>query len=842
MNNTTPAIIFDHSRYKLKVWKNTAPLDVVAFSGQEFLSQPFRYTIEFTSPVKDIKPAQMLMRDAAFTLTSPAINPGIRGMPVIPPAPLRTIYGVISGFKLLSTSLDESHYEVTLEPRLALLSRSHQFAIYQKMSVPEIVEKILRERHGFRGQDFLFTLAYPCPKRDQVMQYGEDDLHFVQRLLAEVGIWYKLTADDRLKIDVVEFYDDQRYYQLNVYMPARNPSGMHGGDEDAVWGMETAHQVVEGKVVTRDYDYRDALPQYGMDAEVDVTRGDETLYGEAYHYLDNNYRVLGNRYDLDPEVESAVFYSRLQHERYLNRQTQLRGLTTSATLLPGQELKVRGEAPEAFCKGAVITGISSSARRDRSFEMAFTAIPYAENICFRPELIPKPRIAGTLPARVSSTVVNDRYGDIDKDGLYRVAFDFDRAEWLKGGESLWVRLARPYAGDTYGFHWPLLDGTEVAIAFEGGDPDRPYIAHALHDSKHPDHVTLFNYKRNVLRTPANNKLRMDDERDREHIKLSTEYGGKSQLNLGYLVDSQQPHPDKRGEGFELRTDDWGVIRAGKGMFISADKQASAGGDVLAMQEAIGQLQQAQALTEALRGAAEIAKAELADLQQQKALLSDTLTELRKSALLLSAPEGIAQTTEKSLQFSAGDNVIATSGKNTDFSVLKKFTVAAGGMISLFAEKLGIKLFASRGRVDIQAQGDAMGLAALKDITVSSHEGKVLISAKEEILLACGGGYIRIGNGQVESGAPNNIIQRAAVWQKFGGQSVSQSVQQWQTANYAVIPKAASASDTTPLANQNILLQSDDAGNRSLSTAQDGKSPLQKQAGVEISQLKIKDEE
>ncbi|MGV7964006.1 type VI secretion system tip protein VgrG, partial [Photorhabdus tasmaniensis] len=190
------------------------------------------------------------------------------------------------------------------------------------------------------------------------------------------------------------------------------------------------------------------------------------------------------------------------------------------------------------------------------------------------ELIPKPRIAGTLPARVSSTVVNDRYGDIDKDGLYRVAFDFDRAEWLKGGESLWVRLARPYAGDTYGFHWPLLDGTEVAIAFEGGDPDRPYIAHALHDSKHPDHVTLFNYKRNVLRTPANNKLRMDDECGREHIKLSTEYGGKSQLNLGYLVDSQQPHPDKRGEGFELRTDDWGAIRAGKGMFISADKQAS----------------------------------------------------------------------------------------------------------------------------------------------------------------------------------------------------------------------------------------------------------------------------
>ncbi|MCA6219799.1 type VI secretion system Vgr family protein [Photorhabdus antumapuensis] len=841
MNNAIPAIIFDHSRYKLNVRKNTAPLDVVAFSGQEYLSQPFCYTIEFTSPVKDIEPAQMLMQDAAFTLTSPAINPGMRGMPVIPPAPLRTIYGVISGFKLLSTSHDESRYEVTLEPRLALLSRSRQSAIYQKMSVPEIVEKILRERHGFRGQDFLFTLAYPYPKREQVMQYDEDDLRFIQRLLAEVGIWYKLTADDRLKIDVVEFYDKQRHYQFNVYMPARPPSGMHGGEEDAVWGLETAHQVVEGKVLTRDYNYRDALTQYGMDTGVDVTRGDETLYGEAYHYRDN-YRVLGNRYALEPAVESGVFYARLHHERYLNRQTQLRGLTTSATLLPGQELKVRGEAPEAFRQGAVITGISSSARRDKSFEMAFTAIPYAENVCFRPELIPKPRIAGTLPARVSSSTVNDVYGDIDKDGLYKVAFDFDRAEWPQGGESLWVRLARPYAGDTYGFHWPLLEGTEVAIAFEGGDPDRPYIAHALHDSKHPDHVTLYNYKRNVLRTPANNKLRMDDERGREHIKLSTDYGGKSQLNLGHLVDSQRPHPDKRGEGFELRTDDWGAIRAGKGLFISADKQANAGGEVLAMQAAISQLQQAQALTEALRGAAETAKAELADLQHQKALLSDTLTELRKSALLLSAPEGIAQTTAKSLQFSAGENVIATSGKNTDFSVLKKFTVAAGGMISLFAEKLGIKLFASKGRVEIQAQGDAMGLEALKDITVSSHEGKVIISAKEEILLACGGGYIRIGKGQVESGAPDHIIQRGAVWQKFGGQRVSQAVQQWQTASYAVTPKVVQGYNVSPLASQDMQLHAEDDGVQALSTAQDGKSSQQKQIGVEISKLRIKDEE
>ncbi|MEI6927944.1 DUF2345 domain-containing protein, partial [Klebsiella pneumoniae] len=147
--------------------------------------------------------------------------------------------------------------------------------------------------------------------------------------------------------------------------------------------------------------------------------------------------------------------------------------------------------------------------------------------------------------------------------------------------------------------------------------------------------------------------------------------------------------------------------------------------------------------------AEVAKSELADLQTQKTLLSETLTELKKSALLLSAPAGIAQVTPKSLQLSSGENLISTSGKNTDFSVFKKFTVAAGEAVSLFAQKLGIKIFASKGKVEIQAQSDEMLLDACKDLRISSSDGKILISAKNEIILTSGGGYIRIGGGTVE---------------------------------------------------------------------------------------------
>ena len=99
----------------------------------------------------------------------------------------------------------------------------------------------------------------------------------------------------------------------------------------------------------------------------------------------------------------------------------------------------------------------------------------------------------------------------------------------------------------------------------------------------------------------------------EHIKVSTEYGGKSQLNLGHLVDAQR---GQRGEGFELRTDDWGTIRAGKGVFISADKQAQADGKVLSMEAAIEQLKTALSLAQTMANAATSAEAKPGDTASQ----------------------------------------------------------------------------------------------------------------------------------------------------------------------------------------------------------------------------------
>ncbi|WP_313052113.1 type VI secretion system Vgr family protein [Atlantibacter hermannii] len=762
--STHPDILFSHNHHLLAVKGCEAALDVLAFVGDEALSRPFSYRIEFTSADHAISKETMLMKAASLTLQAPVDQ----GYGIKIQQPVRVIQGVVSGFERLSTSKDETRYALTLQPRLALLDRSHQNAIYQDLSVPQIVEKILRERHGMRGQDFLFSLSKAYPRREQVMQYGEDDLHFITRLLGEVGIWFRFTTDTRLNIDVVEFYDSQQGYEKGLTLQSVPPSGQHSEGVDSVWGMESRHHVVQKQVSTRDYNYRDATED--MNAQVDATRGDATTYGEAYHWADN-YLTPGNTYDRNPAPESGAFYARIRHERYLNGQTQTRAITSCPTLSPGLVLNVTGgyEVAEVFGKGVLITAMTSSARRDRDFEVHFDGIPDSAEVGFRPEPGKRPVMAGTLPARVTSTTENDTYGHIDKDGRYRVNMLFDRDNWETGFESLWVRQSRPYAGDIYGLHLPLLAGTEVAIGFEDGNPDRPYIAGVLHDSAHGDHVTIRNYKRNVLRTPANNKIRLDDERGKEHIKISTEYGGKSQLNLGHLVDAEK---QQRGEGFELRTDSWGAIRAQQGIFITADAQIKGQGQVLAMDAALGTLNQAQQLAKSLSDAVATAQAELAQIQAQKTLLESSIKDLQQSALLMSAPDGIAQVSPQSIQISSGQNFIQTSGENSDFSVFKKFTVAAGEIISLFAKTLGIKIYANKGKVDIQAQGDEMALTSLKAMKIISKSDEVYIQASKKLTLSCGKTAVVIEPSGIKILTPGDVNAKCASINQLAPQSFS----------------------------------------------------------------------
>uniref|UniRef100_UPI000AE4AC28 DUF2345 domain-containing protein n=1 Tax=Type-E symbiont of Plautia stali TaxID=1560357 RepID=UPI000AE4AC28 len=295
-------------------------------------------------------------------------------------------------------------------------------------------------------------------------------------------------------------------------------------------------------------------------------------------------------------------------------------------------------------------------------------------------------------------------------------------------------------------------------AFREGDPDQPYIAHALHDSRHVDHVTEKNSTRNVIRTAGLNKLRMEDKRGEEHIKLSTEYGGKTQLNLGHNVDASGT---LRGEGAELRTDKHIAVRGGAGLFISADKQPKALGPILEMQAAMERLKQSAEQMDSLSKDAQSAKAEPAQIEAQLSFMREQIKELKEAVAVLSAPEGIALTSGKHLQLAARQNLTFSAGADTDIGIVKRLFVGVGHGVSLFVRKLGIKLIANQGPVTIQAQNDQLQLLARQGLEITSTEDEIHIVAKKKIVLNAGGTYITLDPYKIELGTNGDCNIRAA---------------------------------------------------------------------------------
>ena len=343
-------------------------------------------------------------------------------------------------------------------------------------------------------------------------------------------------------------------------------------------------------------------------------------------------------------------------------------------------------------------------------------------------------------------------------GRYRVKLPFDLDEWSPGGESRPVRLAKPYAGPEYGIHFPLHEGTEVMLSFVQGNPDRPYISGVMHDSAHTDHIPADWNTRNVIRTWANNKLRMEDLQGQEHIKLATDYQ-KSQLNLGHIVDSNRNKRGENGEGFELRTDGWGAVRAGNGILISADGK-SPSDKVLNMHEAITVLEEMLGLAQSLDEAAQSAQNELAEIKIQREQLENSLKELKQAGIIQSAPNGIASATSKSQIHTAKEFINLVSGQDTGITSGKNFTVHAADSLNLFAQNSGMKIQANKGKVAIQAQNGELQINARKNSALTSTEGEITIASDKGILLVSQGAYIRIKNGEVEIGGPKMLRFRA----------------------------------------------------------------------------------
>ncbi|UDJ82160.1 type VI secretion system Vgr family protein [Kosakonia oryzae] len=728
MDLTALALNKSLSLYRLDINDSTVTADVLRFRGREALSQPFSWRIEFTTP-QTVQGESVLMKYASFDMNG-----------------RKAVHGMITAFEWLSTSADQSHYAITLESRLALLSHSRHCAVFQNLSVPEVVEQVLRT-HGLEGPDFEFRLsrAYPC--REVITQWRETDLEFIQRLLAEVGIWFRFEMNDTTELDVVIFGDTQLQYVFDVRLPYREPPGLSA--EECVWGVRTWHNVVPGGVYANTYNYRTATtPMY---ARVSV-RSDAVTAGEHYRYGET-YLEDGDGTDPEPATESGAFYARIHHERELNRSARIHLFSNAPHLTPGRVLEPQGNIITELKEGVIMTLVTFIGSRDSRLHVSVWGQPYTERWCFRPDCPGRPQIHGTLPARIESREKGDIFAHSDEHGRYRVKLDFDRRDSKQGHGYLWLRMAKPYAGDMYGWHTPLTDGTEVVIAFSNGDIDLPYISHAMHDSEHADIVTRDNRSQNILRTAGGNELRMEDLRGEEHIALTTPYGA-SQLNQGHITDKQGK---PRGSGFELRTDEYGVIRVAKGLFVTAEGQAKAAGDVLDMETALREIEICRHQLQALAAAAEQAQALEADIASQIAMFNERLKPLN-GMIHFHGPEGVAFTSGEHMQMTAAQNVAFNAGGDFSSGSMGNTSILAGESVGVFARTGSLSLNASEGPVQIQAQNGEMHLSAGQKLSLIAM-GDMLFAGKKKVTLIGGGSYLILQDGKTEYGTSSTCTRK-----------------------------------------------------------------------------------
>lgn len=149
----------------------------------------------------------------------------------------------------------------------------------------------------------------------------------------------------------------------------------------------------------KDYNYRTANAT--QNSQNDDWQPDQTTYGVPYHYGD---RYLQRGTDIDPEIETGSFHARLHNERYKNEKVRIYGTTNDPSLYPDKVLDLEGSSDDPALKdGFLIVSTTNQGARNGKYEMSFEATPYSDQVGFRPKLIARPHIAGTIPARVSCT-------------------------------------------------------------------------------------------------------------------------------------------------------------------------------------------------------------------------------------------------------------------------------------------------------------------------------------------------------------------------------------------------------------------------------------------------------
>ncbi len=759
---------------RLRIWigRLDLELDVLEFKVRAGFCKDYTVDVTVTSPRLDIDGKECVGWRAGLQIDEHVAVPSARYIDPVDHA-AATFNGVVTRWKRLRTSRDEAAYQLRIEPRYAaLLKRVHGSRTFRHKTLQEIFKSLIVDCKNFDWFDVEFDFEGLQEPLEQVVMYEESVWNFIARHCRRNGIFwfYKQGRGERAQLDTIVFANHARAYVRAAEVPLMPDSGLTGNWHEATLSLNDQRVLVPATIEVWERNYR--TPEDTLRATASVSRedGDRSVYGRINRSAE---------FHLTPEGGAALVQTR--RDEQIARQATLSGTSNLKGLMPGLVVRLTNAKLPGTEYGFVVTSMTMKGSRTTPAHNRFKAMP--AHLAYRPRFDYEKDwrfIGGPVVGLVATTFDSSPYASMDEYGRYDVLPKFLQGTDNADKQLLNLRLLRPSSSYQGGFHSPLLPGTEVLLEAAHGDVDRLHISGALHDYSHPDLVHglqgLYSYA--IWRSPLRGaEVVFNDLRGNESARIATVHS-QSALNLGRLLNSKKL---PRGDGIELTSQAWATMHASKGLFLSADAAAGPDTPHLEMPAAVQLLKAALQRVTELAAATGQANADPADRATQAALL-DGLNQLRDAGLLASAPGGIALVTPKSVQQSAGENLIVTAGKDADVSVVRRLRMVAGELISLCAHRLGVKIF-SKGKIELQAQSAPMDLFADRRVHVSSVNADVLVNAKTRAMVASSGASMTIENGSVVFNCPGEFRIKAASFVFEGPADTSVALPQLPLSDY-----------------------------------------------------------
>ncbi len=458
----------------------------------------------------------------------------------------RRLCGVVHRVEHLGVRQGHLVARVHVAPALAALGQRLDSYVFQDVTVPQILAVVLAEGLApFTREYDLAGLTRDYPKREYCVQYRESDLEFVQRLMAEEGIFYYFDhAGSAEKLMLVDHNDALVALETMDGCPV-GIAGPEGGTAPAetVRHFELLNQTQTTSVWVRDFDWtqpRLGIPGKGLSGEArgtDLRRRDRESYEYPAPLTIGDYDAGSMQYTAHDHAAQAT----LRKELHASRERRFKGDGYVTTFAPGGTFKVAGhrdfevEAPrymltavEHLCHAPeeLTPDVTSAEQQGERYHNTFECL--ALDVPFRPSrAVRNPRIAGAQTATVVGPSGEEIY--TDEHGRIKVQFHWDRFGARDESSSCWVRVSQNWAGAGWGFVFIPRIGMEVVVTFLEGNPDRPLVTGCVYNGENRPPYTLPDEKtRSTLKTNSSptsggyNELRFEDLAGSEEIYLQAQ--------------------------------------------------------------------------------------------------------------------------------------------------------------------------------------------------------------------------------------------------------------------------------------------------------------------------------